>query len=169
MVISGLADTQHVERIQLAAAAHGQRAGLHDKRRVAGDVVAIGRVADMADMQVSSEKNICAGLGEALHRDRRAGRRDAPPGTPSGTIERMMRDDHLDGAGGSGTSRAAASSICSMFSRPRPPVIKPRALFNPITAISSSMYAGSRSGLIQRRYPPNGSNSRAATLNSGTS
>ena len=70
----------------------------------------------------------------------------------------------LIGAGGSGRSRAAAASICSMFSRPRPPVISARALFNPIIATSSSMYAGSRSGLIQRRYPPNGSNSRAAQV-----
>ena len=72
MVISGRADAQDVERVQLAAAARGQRAGLHDERRVSRDVVAIGRVPDMADMQMSGEKKIGARLGEALHRDRRA-------------------------------------------------------------------------------------------------
>ena len=56
---------QDVERIQLAPASRGHGAGLHDQRGVARDAVTIGRVADMADVQVSGEKNIGARLGEA--------------------------------------------------------------------------------------------------------
>src|SRR5688572_23391912 len=55
---------QHVEGVQLPAASRRECAGLNDERGMPGDVVAIGRVSDMADVQMPGEKQVGADFDE---------------------------------------------------------------------------------------------------------
>ena len=88
MVSSGRFMRRTLKRVQLAAPARRERARLHHERRVAGDVVAIGCMSDVADMEMTGQKQICADRGKTLHRDRRAA--DQVLGTHSfGEIERV--------------------------------------------------------------------------------
>src|SRR2546427_4161777 len=49
---------KHVERVRFPPQAIRDRARLHDQRAVPFDLVALGRVADVADVQVPGEEEI---------------------------------------------------------------------------------------------------------------
>ena len=84
------------------------RPRLDDQCAVAGNLVAFRRVADVADVQMSGEKQVGANLGELRHRDLRAA--DEVLGAVGvGQIERVMRDDDLDQCGGRRLRRRSAA------------------------------------------------------------
>src|SRR5580765_6288144 len=55
---AGHLEPQDVDRVHFAAAAPGERSGLHDQRGVSGGLIPLGGVADVADVEVAGEKEI---------------------------------------------------------------------------------------------------------------
>ena len=160
-------DTQHVERVQLASSAARQRAGLHDQRRVAGDPVALGGVADVTHVQMPGQEQVRARRRQPPHRHR--GAADQVLFVVSRRqIERMVRDDDPDRARGGATSGARSRAAPATRSTGRAPRLNSleRVLFSPTTAISSSANTGARSPVMNRGgSDASGSSSRAARLN----
>src|SRR5882762_6672539 len=90
-----MANAHNVERIRFTASA-GRRRGsrLHYQRRMATNLVTLGGVARMADVQMAGEKKVGAALSQSGHRQPRPANQIALMVTFR-QIKRMMRDDHF--------------------------------------------------------------------------
>ena len=65
---SGTREAQHVDRIQLAASARGERPGLDDQRGMPGNLIPLRCVAHVAHVEMAGQKEVGAGGRELLHR-----------------------------------------------------------------------------------------------------
>ena len=95
----GMLDAQHVEGVQLAAAARGDRgAGLHDQRGVSGDAVPRGGVARVAEVEVAGQENVGAAARRVPAMAMRGAADEIALGAARRQVEGMVGDDDLGDA-----------------------------------------------------------------------
>ena len=103
---------QHVDGARLASVARRHRARLHDQCGVSGNLIPVGRVADMTDVEMSGKEHVGAGGRQLSHRH--VGPADqVAVAVRLRHIERVVRDHDPDRAvRRRGQPRCLARNLC---------------------------------------------------------